>query len=217
MQLKQKEWKADREVLIPLTLWVVALLLGVVALLAYQFNITGKKAEDDEVYLAAVDRVYLEIILAGLLIIGFLWLSGISSILYSGDVGFNLNGAMSSRQTASVYMASALTALVTAGVGVTLLSIARRLKARKMVESSFIFGGLRRGLKKARSFMDGSRFDNTSLTRVLHQRQIYFVAGSMLLVIDFFTADKSHSYGNAAANNGGFPDLLVLQVQQGNL
>ena len=183
MQLKQRDWTADREVLIPLTIWIGALFLGTVVLLAYQFIVTGKKPGDEEAHTAPVDRIYLELLFAGLVLLGLMWFSGLSRLLYSGDIGFNGNGAMSSRQTASIYMAAALTAFVTAGVGVILLSIARRIKAKKMIESSFIFGGLRRGLQKGRSFMDGSRFDNSSLTRVLHQRQIYFVAGSLLLVL----------------------------------
>ena len=186
MQLKQREWTADRDVLIPLAAWIGALFLGTVVLLAYQFIVTGKKAGDEEVNPATVDRVYLEILLVGLMLLGLLWFSGISSLLYSGDIGFNGNGAMSSRQTANLYMAVGLTALVTTGVGVILLSVARRIKGKKMIESSFVFGGLRRGLQKGRSFMDGSRFDKSSLTRVLHQRQIYFVAGSLLLVLMTF-------------------------------
>jgi signal transduction histidine kinase len=183
MQLKQRDWTGGREALIPLTIWIGALFFGTVVLLIYQFMVTGKKSGDEEVHLEPVDRIYLEILFVGLVLLGLLWLSGISNLLYSNDVGFNANGAMSSRQTAGVYMASALTALVTAGVGVILLSVARRIKGKKMIESSFVFGGLRRGLQKGRSFMDGSRFDKSSLTRVLHQRQIYFVAGSFLLVI----------------------------------
>jgi len=183
MQVKQREWTADRDTLIPLMTWTGALLLGSIVLLVYQFSVTGKRAEDEEIHPAPVDRIYLELLLAGLILIGLLWISGISGLLYSVDIGFNGNGAMSSRQVASMYTAVALTALVTAGVGVTLLSVARRIKAKRMIESSFIFGGLRRGIQKVRSFMDGSRFDKSSLTRVLHQRQIYFIAGSFLLVL----------------------------------
>ncbi len=183
MQLKQKEWTSDREVMIPLTVWLVIILLGLVALLVYQFIVTGKKAGDEEIHTAPVDRIYLELLIAGLVLLGLLWFSGLSSLLYSGDIGFNGNGGMSSRQTFGIYMAAALTSFVTVGVGVTLLSVARRIKAKKVIESSFIFGGLRRGLQKGRSFMDGSRFDKSSLTRVLHQRQVYFVAGSLLLVL----------------------------------
>lgn len=184
LQQKQQEWSNGRNILMPLAIAVIAMLVGSLILLVYLFYVTGKKEQDDEIHLAPVDKVYTEVFALGLLFAGFMWIVSISRMLYTtGSYQWTGEVFMSSGQKMTMYMLTGITALVTAATGVILLSFARRIKAKRFFKSSLIYRVFYRGITHLRSFLDGSRFDSSSLTRVLHQRQIYFIAGSFLLVL----------------------------------
>jgi len=183
LQQKQQDWSSGRDILMPLAIAAIAMIVGTVILLGYLFYVTGKKVQDDEIHLASVDKVYTEIFLFGLLSLGYIWLAGIGNLLYTVPSGWTDESVLSSRQIVSLYIIMCYTAIVTAASGVILLSFARRIKAKRFFKSSFIYRVFYRGIVYLRSFLDGSRFTSAPLTRVLHQRQIYFISGSLILVI----------------------------------
>ncbi|WP_422486609.1 HAMP domain-containing sensor histidine kinase [Gudongella sp. DL1XJH-153] len=184
LQQKQREWSTGRDALIPLAIASITMIVGTVMLLVYLFYVTGKKAQDEEIHLAPVDRIYTEVLFAGLLFAGFIWITSISNMLYiSSSSQWTGEVYMSSSQKMALYMITGITALVTATSGVILLSSVRRIKAKRFFRSSFIYRVFYRGIVYLRSFLDGRRFDSAPLTRVLHQRQIYFIGGSLILVI----------------------------------
>lgn len=185
LEAKQEQWDLGRDRMMPMATIFFGSLAGVIFLVSYLILVTGKKVGDEQIYLAPVDKLFTEVILAvALIVVGLLALVSGAQLRYFDypevwRTGFDLT----SMQTLALYTISATVALTTGVLGVAILSSARRIKKGVFIKSSLIFKIWDKVVGFLRSFFDGSRMESFPLTKKLHKRQMIFVGASFIIVI----------------------------------
>lgn len=185
LEAKQEQWDLGRDRMMPMAAIFFGSLAGVIFLVSYLILVTGKKVGGEQIYLAPVDKLFTEVILASALIaVGLLALVSGAQLRYFDypevwRTGFDLT----SMQTLALYTISATVALTTGVLGVVILSSARRIKKGVFIKSSLIFKIWDKVVGFLRSFFDGSRMESFPLTKKLHKRQMIFVGASFIIVI----------------------------------
>ena len=185
LEAKQEQWDLGRDRMMPMATIFFGSLAGVIFLVSYLILVTGKKVGDEQIYLAPVDKLFTEVILAvALIAVGLLALVSGAQLRYFDypevwRTGFDLT----SMQTLALYTISATVALTTGVLGVAILSSARRIKKGVFIKSSLIFKIWDKVVGFLRSFFDGSRMESFPLTKKLHKRQMIFVGASFIIVI----------------------------------
>ena len=185
LEAKQEQWDLGRDRMMPMAAIFFGSLAGVIFLVSYLILVTGKKVGGEQIYLAPVDKLFTEVILAVVLIAaGLLALVSGAQLRYFDypevwRTGFDLT----SMQTLALYTISATVALTTGVLGVAILSLARRIKKGVFIKSSLIFKIWDKVVGFLRSFFDGSRMESFPLTKKLHKRQMIFVGASFIIVI----------------------------------
>lgn len=185
LKTKQDQWNLGREILMPMAAIFFGSLAGIIILVSYLIIITGKKAGDEQIYLAPIDKLFTEIIIAAAVMAAVLLAIVSGPQLRYFDypevwkTGFDLN----SMQSLSLYTISTSIALATGVFGVVILSSARRIKKGVFIKSSFAYKIWDKAFSFLRSFFDGSRMESFPLTKKLHKRQTIFVGASFLVVL----------------------------------
>ena len=185
LEAKQEQWDLGRDRMMPMAAIFFGSLAGVIFLVSYLILVTGKKVGGEQIYLAPVDKLFTEVILASALIaVGLLALVSGAQLRYFDypevwRTGFDLT----SMQTLALYTISTAVALTTGVLGVVILSSARRIKKGVFIKSSLIFKIWDKVVGFLRSFFDGSRMESFPLTKKLHKRQMIFVGASFIIVI----------------------------------
>ena len=185
LEAKQEQWDLGRDRMMPMAAIFFGSLAGVIFLVSYLILVTGKKVGGEQIYLAPVDKLFTEVILAvALIAAGLLALVSGAQLRYFDypevwRTGFDLT----SMQTLALYTISTAVALTTGVLGVVILSSARRIKKGVFIKSSLIFKIWDKVVGFLRSFFDGSRMESFPLTKKLHKRQMIFVGASFIIVI----------------------------------
>jgi len=185
LEEKQEQWDLGRDRMIPLAAMFFGSLGGIIFLVSYLIIVTGKKAGDEHIHLAPIDKLFTEIILAAAIIaIGSLALVSGAQLGYFDypevwKTGFDLT----SMQSLAIFTISAAIAFTTGALGVVILSSARRIKKGMFIKSSLTYKIWDKAVGFLRSFFDGSRMESFPLTRKLHRRQMIFVGASFIIVL----------------------------------
>lgn len=185
LEAKQEQWDLGRDRMMPMATIFFGSLAGVIFLVSYLILVTGKKVGDEQIYLAPVDKLFTEVILAvALIVVGLLALvSGAQLRYFDYPEVWRTGFELTSMQTLALYTISATVALTTGVLGVAILSSARRIKKGVFIKSSLIFKIWDKVVGFLRSFFDGSRMESFPLTKKLHKRQMIFVGASFIIVI----------------------------------
>ena len=182
MQQRQQEWEQQRgEVLPMITAMIISVVLSLLCII-HLIAVTGREPEDDEIHLTPyMDRIYSDIQLGIMLVTLYIWVLGESDFLRQYSYAFN--GAYLSVDGFGVMILTGLlTGISMIICGVLLLSMARKIKARRLLKHSFIYTALAGFSKLIRSFFDDSRFEHFPLTKSLNRRQIIFTVSSGFMV-----------------------------------
>jgi len=174
MKEKQQEWEASREILIPFAISILILVLLTILSIIFLICVTGRKPNDDNLYLTGIDKFYSDILFACFIPFGTLWIIGVSSLYNPG--GYYLS------QKLSIIWIGILTAFVSIMCGVILLSLARKAKAGKLFKHTLIFSVFYTIHDFFKSIFDGRMFEKNSLTKSLFYRQLIFIVSSAFLV-----------------------------------
>ncbi|MCR1897905.1 HAMP domain-containing histidine kinase [Irregularibacter muris] len=198
----QRAWQNERETLMPLGIGIIFCFALALLLIIYLFVVTGRKPQDKELYLTRVDHIYSDILIAALIPVSFIWLVLMDHIQYYNYMYQGLNA----QQIYLMIAVGALTAAVSTIYGVVLLSLGRKIKAKKLIKNSFLYQ-LGYGVYDfTRSFFDGRKFEKYPLTKSLFYRQVVFIVTSAALV--FFT----FLFVLAAYPLAIFPPILEIAI-----
>lgn len=182
IQEKQQEWNKIRSELIPVAVLIIQSIIGSLICIVYLILVTGRRAEDDEVHLTPyVDRLYSDIQLGAMIFTLFIWYCGI--IYFIRQFGYKARGNFTYMDNIiSIITIGTLTLIATIICGVILLSMVRKIKARKLLKHSLFYTILSGISNFIRSLFDDSRFEHFPLTKSLNRRQIIFTVLSGLMV-----------------------------------
>ncbi|MBK5252013.1 MAG: HAMP domain-containing histidine kinase [Peptostreptococcaceae bacterium] len=177
---KQLNWEENRTVLKPLVLRIAASATLALLLIVFLVWTTGRKPGDRELHMAKIDSIYSDILLALFVPIILLWIISIDEFAFMrrGSVFDGLGAS----QFFSMATVGAATALATALCGVILLSLARKMKAGKLIKHSFVYVAAMTIYDFFKSLFDGRRFKGNTLTASLFKRQWVFIVASAAMV-----------------------------------
>ena len=182
----QKQWDQDRVWLIPYAISIIVSAIVAFICIIYLIVVTGRKPEDDEVHLTPyIDRGYTDIQLALLLFTIFIWLYGMNNFMRQFSFSSSVV-VISMNQYYVMTMTGILTAISAIICGVILLSVVRKIKAKRLLKQSLIYVICHGISKFIRSFFDDSRFEHFPLTKSLNRRQIIFTVASGVMVFFSF-------------------------------
>ncbi len=187
MTKEQAKWERGREVLLPIAKSLLVFVLLSIILIVYLTLVTGRKAEDEDLHLSWVDKIWTEIMIASFIFLLILWfLMAAYPARYTYINGYNITSGLNSGQTSSLYIMGAATILAVSIGGLIYLALIRKIKGKRLIKDCItykffyrIFHGIFDFLK---SFFDGRRFEKFPLTKSLHQRQMVFIVASFILV-----------------------------------
>jgi signal transduction histidine kinase len=180
MNAKQQEWQQSRSKLVPVMISTVILIVLALILLIYLIGATGRRTADSEVHLSRIDYIYSDILLFSFFPIGMLWLN---SVLDSPFYSLQIAGTIGLDQVFSMVWVGAITAGIAAICFTMLLSIVRKIKAKKFLRHSLIFMASYKVYDFLRSLFDGRRFAKYPLTKSLFYRQVIFITASTILTL----------------------------------
>lgn len=181
---KQVAWSDMRNKVMPYAIGIlVQLALGLI-LFIYLLVTTGRVRGSREVQLNWLDHIYLEVFVAVFIAAYGIWGLAAEASLdgFSYSNGIIVSGQMT---TNDIYMMMALGFFGFTFVIMTmvaLMSIVRRLKARIFIKQSISYRIAYRIWDFFKSFFDGRHVESYPLTKVLFQRQKWFIIGSAGLV-----------------------------------
>ncbi len=175
MQKMQIQWAEDRQEILP---EATSLLIGLAAslvLIIYLMAVTGRKPNDNELHMSAIDGIFTDVLFIALLIVGFIWISAVARYSY-----FNIDiGRIGSEYILELIFTGAVTAIVTVICGMIVLSLSRQFKAGKLFTHSMGYSVF----DLFKSLFDGRIFKNYPLTKSLFYRQMIFIIASAGLVL----------------------------------
>ena len=185
LQRQQEKWDIERERLMPIVnIIVLSVIVGIICII-YLIAVTGRWQGDDEVHTSPyMDRIYSDIQIGIMLFTLYMWFGGLSSIYNRYDYAVN-RGVLGAEQIFIQIMMGVLTILGSTICGLILLSLVRKIKARRLLKHSLIYAICKGISNFIRSFFDDSRFEHFPLTKSLNRRQIIFTVASGGMV--FFT------------------------------
>ena len=184
IQKRQAGWSDIRSELIPITVSFLQSVIAALICLGYLIVVAGRKAEDDKVHLSPyTDRIYSDIQAGGILFTLFIWFYICGNTLMDNNYQ---NSNLTADQKISMIVIGVTTGIAAIICMVFLLSLVRKLKARKLFRHTLIFAILSGISNFVRSFFDDSRFEHYPLTKSLNRRQVIFTVSSGLLVFIFF-------------------------------
>ncbi|HPU64032.1 MAG TPA: HAMP domain-containing sensor histidine kinase, partial [Mobilitalea sp.] len=184
IQKRQAGWNVIRSELIPIAVSLIQSVIAALICLGYLIAVAGRKAEDDQVHLSPyTDKIFSDIQVGVILSTLFLWFYICGSTLMDNNYQ---NSNLTADQKISMIVIGVTTGIAAIICMVFLLSLVRKLKARKLFRHTLIFAILSGISNFVRSFFDDSRFEHYPLTKSLNRRQVIFTVSSGLLVFIFF-------------------------------
>ena len=174
MKEKQQEWEVSRKILIPFSISIIILAVLILILIIFLICVTGRKSNDDKLYLTGIDKIYSDILFACFIPFAALWIMSISDLYYSGIYYIN--------QIYSIIWIGIITAFVSVMCGLILLSLARKAKAGKLFKHTLIYSVYYTVCDFFKSLFDGRMFEKNSLTKSLFYRQLIFITVSGFLL-----------------------------------
>ena len=192
MEERQMEWEEDRAKLLPLVITIFTSILFAVLCIIYLIAVTGRKPEDDQVHLSPyMDRIYSDISLGIMMLTVFLWSASFYKVEYRYGNDYVSDSILSMNQIIIMITLAVSTGITTIICGVLLLSLVRKIKARRLIKHSMIYVVLSGFSNFIRSFFDGSRFEGYPLTKTLDIRQLIFTvsSGGMVFLTFVFIAN----------------------------
>ena len=194
----QQQWEQERAWVLPIVVSILISVLFALICIIYLIAVTGRKPEDDEVHLTSyMDRIYSDIQLVIIFLTLFIWLYGMIKFMrqYNYSTGVAI---ISMNQYYALIMTGILTVISAIICGIILLSLVRKIKARRLLRHSLIFAIFNAISNFIKSFFDDSRFEHFPLTKSLNRRQIIFTVASggvVFLFLLFWAASRSFLVG----------------------
>lgn len=183
IQQKQEMWDSIRTELVPIAVSFIISVIAAVIFFVYLIVVAGRKAEDDDVHLSPYsDRIYSDV-LAGIIILTvYVWFFFTYNLLKrsrysSGSLAIGMD------QKVSLIIIGIITAIAAIICLDLLISMIRKIKAKKLIKHSLIYIILSGISNFIRSFFNDSRFEHYPLTKSLYRRQVIFTVSSGIMVI----------------------------------
>jgi len=192
MEERQMEWEEDRAKLLPLVITIFTSILFAVLCIIYLIAVTGRKSEDDQVHLSPyMDRIYSDISLGIMMLTVFLWSASFYKVEYRYGNDYVSDSILSMNQIIIMIALAVSTGITTIICGVLLLSLVRKIKARRLIKHTMIYVALSGFSNFIRSFFNNSSFDRYPLTKTLDIRQLIFTvsSGGMVFLTFVFIAN----------------------------
>ncbi|HHU72814.1 MAG TPA: HAMP domain-containing histidine kinase [Clostridiales bacterium] len=185
MEQKQQEWEDEKTQLLPIVISIFTSITVAILLIIYLILVTGRKPEDDEVHLTPyMDMMYSDIQL-GIMI--FPLMISYSEYNMVRNYGNSHSSNVLGMDQILVIILSAFTTIIsTIILGVILLSLVRKIKAKRLIKHSLVYAIFSGISKFIRSFFDDSRFEHFPLTKSLDRRQLIFTSASGVMVFTSF-------------------------------
>jgi len=180
MEWQEDLWAQSRRILIPQVNFLIAGLAVAILLIIFLCFVTGRKAEDQEVHPARIDGIYSDILVMALF---FPWIFMAMAIGEAAGVsGYQQLGQLSIYQIYNMIMLGIVTFIVTTIDGVIFLSLVRKIKARRLLRHSLCYTVCYKIYDFFKSLIDGRRFEQYPLTKILFARQRNFIILSSVIV-----------------------------------
>lgn len=183
IQQKQEMWDSIRTELVTIAVSFIISVIAAVIFFVYLIVVAGRKAEDDDVHLSPYsDRIYSDV-LAGIIILTvYVWFFFTYNLLKrsryrSGSLAIGMD------QKVSLIIIGIITAIAAIICLDLLISMIRKIKAKKLIKHSLIYIILSSISNFIRSFFNDSRFEHYPLTKSLYRRQVIFTVSSGIMVI----------------------------------
>lgn len=183
IQQKQEMWDSIRTELVTIAVSFIISVIAAVIFFVYLIVVAGRKAEDDDVHLSPYsDRIYSDV-LAGIIILTvYVWFFFTYNLLKrsryrSGSLAIGMD------QKVSLIIIGIITAIAAIICLDLLISMIRKIKAKKLIKHSLIYIILSGISNFIRSFFNDSRFEHYPLTKSLYRRQVIFTVSSGIMVI----------------------------------
>lgn len=189
MKHKQDLWQQYRARFLPMVVSMFAHGVFALLLIIYLIGVTGRMPEDNEVHLTPyMDRIYSDIGLGAMLFTLYMWLAGFYSVVEHNYVTNSRTLSMDHYYV--LIMSGIITAIGSIICGMILLSLIRKIKAKRLLKHSLIYTVFTGINNFIRSFFDDSRFEHYPMTKSLNRRQIIFTvaSGGMVFLTVFFSA-----------------------------
>lgn len=174
----QKGWDSGRERLIPLIFLISICLILVLLLLSYLILVTGRRVETEELYISGIEKIYTELLLLGSIPIVAMFLY-LHKILYYVE---NTGHKLSYEHIFTMYLIGVATIAMASLFLISLLSIARKIKAKRFFKGSITYIILKKLAPYINDLFNKNRFKDNSLTKTLYKRQKIFIIISVILV-----------------------------------
>lgn len=183
MDLAQENWENARKDMMPFLAIIASCLILALALIIYLIIVTGRSAEDDELHMWRIDRVYTEIQGIVFATILSLWLV-LSVDLF--DYNTEVTNELGLSQIYSLVFYGIGSLVMFTLMGLLFLSMVRKIKAKIFWRHSITYIIYFKVKDFLKSFFDGRRFERFPLTRALFYRQLAFIIVSFILVVFTF-------------------------------
>ncbi|TAH72819.1 MAG: HAMP domain-containing histidine kinase [Anaerolineaceae bacterium] len=194
----QHQWESERARFLPMLLAIIIFSVLALVNIIYLIIVTGRRPEDDEVHLTPyMDRIYSDIQLVIMIFTLSMWFYGLVNLLQQYRYSSS-RGIVGMNEYLMLILSGTLTVIGSIICGLILLSMVRKIKAKKLLKHSLIFAIFHGISKFIKSFFDDSRFSHFPLTKSLNRRQIIFTvaSGSMVfLSLVFVMASRSFLVG----------------------
>ena len=187
MEEGQVGWESQRGKLMPLAGGLLFSTIFTIILMIYLFIVTGRKPEDSGLYLGPLDNIYSDIWVIALIFIGIGWF-----VVVIDMISYNYIWGIRSGQIYYMVLTGILTAIAAVAFIFILLSLARKIKAKKLIKHSLIYKIFYGLYDFARSWFDGRRFEKYPLTKSLFYRQMIFIGISGILAFLTFVLFLSY-------------------------
>lgn len=174
----QNGWDSGRERLIPLIFLISICLILVLLLLSYLILVTGRRVETEELYISGIEKIYTELLLLGSIPIVAMFLY-LHKILYYVE---NTGHKLSYEHIFTMYLIGVATIAMASLFLISLLSIARKIKAKRFFKGSITYIILKKLAPYINDLFNKNRFKDNSLTKTLYKRQKIFIIISVILV-----------------------------------
>ncbi len=187
MEEGQTGWESQRGKLVPLAGGLLFSTIFTIILMIYLFIVTGRKPEDSGLYLGPLDTIYSDIWAIALIFIGIGWFEVVIDM-----ISYNYIWGIRSRQIYYMVLTGILTAIAAVAFIFILLSLARKIKAKKLIKHSLIYKIFYGLYDFGRSWFDGRKFEKYPLTKSLFYRQMIFIGISGILAFLTFVLFLSY-------------------------
>ena len=179
MKEKQEDWNDANHILREQALEFSIYMVIAIILTIYLIIVTGKKPNKEELQTTWVDQLYSEILLALFILpIIAIFIYVVDNYYYNTHIV-----RTPSLQMSHLYLVGIITTVCALLSGVGLLALVRKIKKQKFIKDLLLYRICWNAKDFFKSFFDGRRYAKYPLTKNLHQRQIAFIVGSVILVL----------------------------------